>query len=366
MNATGSLRVLLVAPVPPPYGGIANWTRMVLAHSKYRGGIVIEVLNIAPTWRGVHQSSFAFRACGGFIQLVKNAAEAFTMLLRGKYDVIHLTTSGHLACFRDVILASLARLFGVRFVYHVRFGRVPEISRSNSWEWRLMRLAMKLSTVVVMIDRRSYKAATEEAHGSRILLIPNCVEPVSNQSLVEQVGHQKVMLFLGWVVPTKGLAELLRAWETSRPAGWRLDIVGPHEVAYEAELRKQFQVEEVYFLGEMAHPQAMERLAACDIFVLPSHTEGFPNVVLEAMIRGRAIVATDVGAIPEMLEGGAGVVVPTRNANALSNAIGEMMSDAELRKRLGIAAAAKAARRYSLPTVFEEYVDIWRISDKKS
>ena len=62
-------------------------------------------------------------------------------------------------------------------------------------------------------------------------------------------------------------------------------------------------------------------LSASDVFVLPSYTEGFPNVIIEAMAMGKPIIATSVGAIPEMLDEGCGVVVPPKDADSLQKAL---------------------------------------------
>lgn len=356
------MHVLLVAPVPPPYGGIANWTRMVLEHSKQRDDVRIDTVNISPTWRRIHQTGFALRAVGGSVQLVGDLTRILVKLVSMRYDVLHLTTSGHLACFRDIAVLGAARLFGVRCVYHIRFGRVPEVARGGTWEWQILRVALVLASAVIAIDVNTQKAIIDSKENAAVFMTPNCVESVDELLPTRGNDEARVVIFIGWVVPAKGLAELLHAWAIAKRDGWRLEIVGPCDAAYEAELRRAFPVEGVEFLGEMSHRLAMERLAASDIFVLPSHTEGFPNVVLEAMIRARAIVGTDVGAIPEMLEKGAGLVVPVKDVDALAGVMGVLMDDFELRRRLGEVAAAKASREYSLSAVFEKYLDIWRLS----
>lgn len=94
--------------------------------------------------------------------------------------------------------------------------------------------------------------------------------------------------------------------------------------------------------------------------VLPSHTEGFPNVVVEAMGIGKPVIATRVGAIPEMLADGCGLLVPVQDAGALAVALGQVMGDARLRHALAEKARARATERYSLDVVFSQYLTIWR------
>src|SRR5690606_6695787 len=139
-----------------------------------------------------------------------------------------------------------------------------------------------------------------------VTVIPNCVDFSDLPFNERKLSDEKIALFVGWVVPSKGIAELLTSWNVIKPLNWRLNIIGPGSPDYIDSLKRQFSGSGVEFIGELPHDVAMRAIAACDVFVLPSYTEGFPNVILEAMALSRAIVATEVGAIPEMLSDGCG------------------------------------------------------------
>jgi glycosyltransferase involved in cell wall biosynthesis len=167
-------------------------------------------------------------------------------------------------------------------------------------------------------------------------------------------------MFLGWVIPTKGVGELVEAWSRLNPKGWRLIVAGPVEEAYKAELLKTHRPEGVEFTGELGHEEAMKLMAGADLFVLPSYTEGFPNVILEAMALGRPIVATAVGAIPEMLSDGCGVLIKPRSAEELAEALSRVLSDPGLREGLGSRARTRALEEFSLGAVFARYRELWK------
>lgn len=277
-------------------------------------------------------------------------------------DVVHLTTSGSLSVARDFVVSNLANVFSVKFVYHIRFGRIPEISLADTTEWRLIAGVMHRASDVIVIDPDTFAAVKRFVPDVNVELIPNCV----NQDLL--TGHEKlatrvkVALFVGWVVPTKGISELVEAWSKIDHRDWVLRIIGPGDLKYREELLRRLNPDNLEFLGELPHEEAMAEMASCDLFLLPSHTEGFPNVVVEAMALGRPILATSVGAIPYMLDGGAGVLVESKNVDALAMALDTLMRDPQKRERMAQIAHSKAMRLYTIDVIFKAYMDIWRNS----
>jgi glycosyltransferase involved in cell wall biosynthesis len=103
---------------------------------------------------------------------------------------------------------------------------------------------------------------------------------------------------------------------------------------------------------------------------LPSHSEGSPNVVLEAMAAGLPIAATQVGGVPEIIvDRETALLVPARDPDALAAAVGELLMDPELSRRLGAAAAKQAQTTYTLEsyrrTLVRFYQDTLRAGGKE-
>lgn len=361
------VHLCLVSPVPPPYGGIAHWTALISAYAKDREDIKISHINTAPNWRSIHQTGIFIRSFGGSMQLFLDIARLCFALSSNRFDAIHLTTSGHLGVVRDLAVAVLGKIFRVPLVFHIRFGRVPAIALRNSFEWRLLRLVMQMSSRIVLIDKTTYEAVRVYFSKSKTELIPNCVNTHLLPSEQRRgSGVTRSVLFVGWIVPAKGVDELLAAWSRLQPQGWRLDFIGSCDPSYRDQLISRHEAKNVNFLGELPHRIAMQHLASCELFVLPSHTEGFPNVIVEAMALGRAIVATKVGAIPEMLADGAGILVSPRDVSELEREMRSLISDAQARASLGSVAKKKAENCYSIDAVFLEYMRVWNgVSNRK-
>ena len=332
---------------------------MVRRHAAGTGNVDMVVINTAPTWRSIHSNGIVLRAIGGAIQLIRDSFRIVKALSASKFDAIHLTTSGQLAALRDLAVSYLAAWFGVGLVYHIRFGRIPALARGSSLEWKLIRKVMRRAAKVILIDQATFDAVRQVEPGARVALIPNCVDLAELPNISISGGVDKTALFLGWVIPTKGIGELVEAWVRLNPLGWRLDIIGPFDESYRSELVERFAPRNLRFLGQLPHKEAMQCMAHCDLFVLPSYTEGFPNVVVEAMALGRPIIATDVGAIPEMLEDDAGLLVKSRDTGALAEALDRVMHDEELRHRIAGQARARANALYTIDVVFEAYQRVW-------
>ena len=333
---------------------------MISNYAKCRKDIVISQINTAPNWRSIHQTGIFLRALGGSMQLILDIGKLFLFLCRNRFDAIHLTTSGHLGVVRDLAVVILGRIFRTPLVLHIRFGRIPAIASAKSFEWRLLRIVLRLSARVILIDRATYDAVRIYSPASRAELIPNCVDIRSLPPFQPQNARaMRSVLFLGWVIPAKGVDELLSAWKGLQPKGWRLDLIGSYKPDYRDRLIKTHGAGNVRFLGELPHDAAMQYLSSCDLFVLPSHSEGFPNVIVEAMALGRAIVATKVGAIPEMLADEAGMVVNPNDVHALGREMQKLMLDERARVSLGEKAREKANRCYSIEAIFQDYMRVW-------
>jgi glycosyltransferase involved in cell wall biosynthesis len=147
-----------------------------------------------------------------------------------------------------------------------------------------------------------------------------------------------------------------------------LDIIGPASSGFQKELEKiasqMRNGEWLRLIGPVEHEKAVRYIAAADLFVLPSYTEGMPNVVLEAMACGQTILSTTVGAVPEMLDIGGpdecGVCVPPRNVDALADAIRMLVNNPQQCDQMGRKARQRAEKLYSVPVSCEQLVKLWR------
>lgn len=163
-------------------------------------------------------------------------------------------------------------------------------------------------------------------------------------------GDEPRALCVGRLIPVKGHLVLLRALAQARQQvpGLVLDVAGhgPLEPALKAYVRELGLQDAVRFLGFVAPVQRAIEEAA--ILVAPSLGEGFGMVALEAMERGRPVVASAVGGLPEIVvHGETGLVVPPGDAEALADALVELASDLGRAATMGLAGRRRALETFT-------------------
>jgi glycosyltransferase involved in cell wall biosynthesis len=174
------------------------------------------------------------------------------------------------------------------------------------------------------------QAALFEAMADRTSLVYNAVldvgatsVPDSQLVLPEATGLMRAAV-IGRLSPEKGVDVLLESMSILRARGVPVGLLiagdGPARAALEAQAARLSLGEVVRFLGQVHDVGALYR--EIDLLVIPSRSEGLPNVLLEALRHGRFAVATRVGAVPDVLEGSrAGLLVPAEDPEALASAI---------------------------------------------
>lgn len=352
------MKVLLISPQPPPYGGIANWTAMMLEYVKSTNDS-FDTINIAPKKRATEGRSLFDRVVVSGLDMLKKRHELKEKIKNNRPDVIHMTTSGSLAIFRDILLLKAAAKHGVPAVYHIRFGKTAEMAENNTKMWSFFKKAMLLANTVIAIDKKTYEAIKKHIPNANVVLLPN---PINTSKLPEYNGElKKQVVFLGWAVPTKGLTELVAAWNTvgKEYPDYKLVVIGQSKPEYLETLKASVKVDNIEFMGEIPHDKAMETVAESEIFILPSYTEGFPNAVVEAMALKKAVIATDVGAIPEMLEDDCGVLIKPKNIDEIVIALRKVLSNKGFRIKLSENALNKVNSEYDIKIVYNRYKEIW-------
>lgn len=193
----------------------------------------------------------------------------------------------------------------------------------------------------------------------------NSIRPraLAAKSEADSVRHdlalqdRRVVLSIGRLSAEKAHADLIAAFQRLATGNCKLVIVG--DGPERENLESLASSQEIVFTGQIAGVDPI--YAAADVFVLPSHSEGSPNVLLEAMAAGVPIVATAVGGVPEMVQNEkSALLVPPNNPSALAAAIDRLLNDRDLAVRLTKEARELVLQNHSPEHYAGSLIDIYR------
>ncbi len=237
-------------------------------------------------------------------------------------------------------------------------------------EW----ISASWKNVIVLNNKHDLKQAKK--YGIRpqdLILIPNGLDKKSldflsrtqARSKLSQLGHRidNNKIILGTIAnfyPTKGLAYLIRAVSLLKnTSDFQLIIIGDGQQRMMLEsLIKQKKLTNIILAGRLDN--AYRYLKAFDIFVLASVKEGFPWTILEAMQARLPIIATRVGAIPEIIDHNrSGLLIPARDAEALAQAINSL-TDSSKREELAKQALLKVNQDFKLDSMINSYENLFK------
>ncbi len=357
-----ALNICFVAPLPPPYGGIANWSAMMrrFLDKEYNEKIEYIFINSAPKKRMTEGRNLFDRVVISGFGMLGIIREVKKTVERQRPNCIHITTSGSLALIRDYFILKYANKHGINTSYHIRFGKIPEVLSKKSFQRKLFVKNIGNANTVIAIDKRTYDALCEYGIENKARLIPN---PIYLAELPKPAENKdKVISFVGWLVKQKGIEELLEAWERvvneEEDDGYKLRLIGPYKEEYLNELNRRFSFERVIVTGELEHGKVLDAVNESKGFVLPSYSEGFPNAVLEAMALKTAVIGSKVGAIPEMLEDSCGFIMEPKNVDSLHDTIIRLIKGES--NNFIDNAYNKATTIYSLDMIINNYMEVWQ------
>jgi len=264
--------------------------------------------------------------------------------------VVHANITGRGSTVRKVVLLTFARAVGLRYLLHVHdYNYADEYRHRSALMKALIATIFRGAGKVLVLGShdREVLASLLQLPQHQIAVMPNAVpDPLPDAAGARSPAGPCHVLFLGHLSARKGVPELLQA--LAQPAllsrRWHATLAGGGPVDEYRRLATNLGLaERVEFPGWVDEAQVRALCANADVSVLPSHAEGLAMAVLEGLSHGLAVIATPVGAHPEVIEPEvSGMLVPPGDVEALAGALARVIDDDGLRRRLG----EGARRRY--------------------
>ena len=269
----------------------------------------------------------------------------WNMLVRGmKYKAVHV----HYIFPTGVIGLLYKQLLGKRLVVTSHGGDIDQMSKKSPLVQKLTGKILRNADHVIAVG----EGLKQEIHHQ--FDIPNEKIAVINMGVNREIFRQqdktalrkklglpeaeKVLLFVGNLICAKGLDDLIAAYKQmiAEESNLSLHMIGePKDLAYFTELKQKIEdVDSITIHNAMNQKDVAEWMAAADLFVLPSHIEGFGLVALEAMACGLPVMGSDVGGLSYLLANGAGMKTEAHKPDDIAKKALEVLRSNELQANL--------------------------------
>jgi glycosyltransferase involved in cell wall biosynthesis len=357
-------RLLFLSAMPPPTGGIPTWLLAVLS-SELSDRFEMRVVDTSPPEKQYVESGSRFRLDRAF-GAVPALGRLVWQLIWFRPALLHINTPYFWAMLRDGAAVWLGSLFGAKTLLHFHGGDLKEsIDLAPATVRWLIEVTMQRADRVVPITRQTERYLEGKVAAPRIAHLPNFLDLEDFDGLMARSGTRRgtrlQVLFVGWLLEAKGVPELLEA--AAHYPDVDFTLIGHHHSEFVERIADQLEAarDHVRVLEPRPREEMIGLYAEADVFVLPTLREGFPMVVLEAMAARLPVVATPIGAIPDVVrDGQEGIIVPPANAEALAAALGRLLDDPALRRRMGERGRRRVEDVYSRDVVMAQLETIYR------
>lgn len=330
---------------------------MVGTHRDTMGGVssVVRVLEAGGLFErcGIHYiaSHVDGSATRKFVAAVRAWFEFLFLVLKRDVSLLHVHLGSRASFWRKLQFIWLASCRAIPVVIHLHGSEFHLFvdEECGPIRRRLVRLVFERAATVLVLSR-SWKDWVETRFpGAKVEVLYNPVMSAPAGTFAERRGG---VLFLGRLDRRKGVAHLIAAGAAAALAVPDLELWLGGD-GDPAELRTRATAlglgHRTEFLGWVSGDEKHRRLSQAAVFVLPSYNEGLPMAVLEAMAYGLPVISTPVGGIPEAITDGVeGFLVAPGDEAALADRLSRLLSDADLRHRMGAAARTKAQSKFSV------------------
>ena len=349
------MKAILLAPTPPPAGGIAGWTERMMQTELKDGWELVVVDEKVSGDRQV----FGKEGKKKILDEVKRCFRIWRDLKEKLRDpevkVVHsCIPSMTPSMLRESVCASITHLKGRKFITHFRC-TVPNTTKGKLGHILLKILCRKSDLIISLNEQTSDYLRT--ITDTPIRLIPNFIsesELVDAKSIHDEL---KSVLYVGGIVEDKGISDCLSVAKEFPEIEFR--FVGKGDSGYEARARKE-SLNNVVFVGGKDRNGVREELANADVFLFLSYFrgEGFSNALCEAMAAGLPCIVTDWAANADMIGNDGGYVVPVKDVDLVCQSILKM-KDPDLRRSMSASNMDKVRKHYIESVVIDQYVDVY-------
>jgi len=349
----GKKRVAVIGPIMCN-SGIGTVVRTILSRERLKINYEISVYNSSN-----YEDS---NSLINLITFIKCIAVYLGNLLAGNIDLAHIHTSHGTSFYRKMAFILLSSLFKVKVILHFHASRFDSFfMNSMGLKRKIIGLSLGRSNAVVVLCH-DWKEKIENKFALKSVNIINNPIPFDMEQIESHphnLSSRSVsILFLGFLIKAKGIYDIIEIAKEFNGSSLSPRFIvcgkGPEEREF-LEKIKDYNVQNIEYLGWISGRKKIDLYQDCDIFLLPSYYEGMPMVLLEAIGFGLPVIASKVGGVSEIvIEGENGYLSNPGDVEDFVNKITMLLLDPSLRKEFSCK-SRKVAKRFDREKISEEW-----------
>ncbi len=335
---------VMIGPDPQAQGGMASVIKVYVESGLFNNGQV-RLLASYSDGSKLHKLITATKALYSYASL----------LMRGKGKVLHVHVASDASFWRKAVFIWLAVLWRRKIIFHLHSGGfIRFIEALPTWKRYCAFATIRHSDQLLCLSTPAATWLRQVAPLVPLRFWPNPIpahlfESTNTQRQAAQ--RAPLLLYLGALLPAKGVEDLLQAFSTLFATNPDARLImagsGPALAQLQAQAVTLGVSEQVSFPGWIGPDEKNALLRRARVLALASHTEAQPMVLLEAMACGAAVVSTNVGGIPDLIKHEVhGLLAPAQDAAAFATQLLRVWEDVALHQRLVQAAHIHVAENH--------------------
>lgn len=350
-----------MGPAQPAIGGIASYIDGVV-QSNLAEKYEIHVLNIATIRkRPINYGKSKLTAKSG-LDTLRIVWNFIIVIYVFRPDIIHICSSSYFGFYEKTLLAMIARVLGKKVLFHVMGGGIKDFYDESSIK-PVIRGSFCVPNKIAVMSVSWSEWLKQIVPERKICILPNAIK------MHEQVYNKSQLckfVFLGALQREKGVYDIVQAADTLKKSiGSEFQIIfvggGPEFDELGKQVRKGGLSDIIELTGQISIKQKEKYLNSAHCLLLPSYAEGFPTVLLEGMAAGLFVIATPVGAIPEVVKNGkGGILVQPGDVESLCRSMETVVLNVESYSLLGMKNIKIVRENFSWDVVGQLIDNIYR------
>jgi glycosyltransferase involved in cell wall biosynthesis len=343
-------KILILGPLPPTVGGITTFIEGILnseLNSKYELSTFDTQRPTYGLFKEVWDYTLLLRL--GFLSLVKSLVWTFShlmifpiALLKNRPDIVHINTASYWVFWENGIYVLISKIFRRKVILHIHGGGFEDFyNRSNSFLKFLLQEILIFSNKVIVLSPSWQSLILDVVPSNKVSVVENFVDFASIHELKNEVSSKHILtvLFVGGPgAKLKGIFDVVNAASivTQRYKDILFVLLACSGIkGLNALCEARGLASNIRILGYLYGAEKTKIFSESEIFLLPSYAEGLPITMLEAMAAGLPIIATSVGAIPDIIQDGKnGFLIKIGDYHTLAEKILVLANNQNLRSKM--------------------------------